>query len=226
MAEQQTSDLDIAPYIDHALLNHTATPPLVEKWCEEADRFNFATVCVYPAYVRIAANLLHNKRPKVSTVIAFPTGATNSATKLYEAQQAIENGANELDVVINLGLLKAGKTNEVHREIAEICDTGIPVKAILETNLLNDEEKQLAAELCMDAGVAYLKTGTGWYGGANINDVRLLKQLTRGKVGIKAAGGIRTHQEAVDLIVAGATRLGTSRSIDLLRQRDNLEDNQ
>ncbi|HEY9809123.1 MAG TPA: deoxyribose-phosphate aldolase [Halomicronema sp.] len=226
MAEQQTSDLDIAPYIDHALLNHTATPPLVEKWCEEADRFNFATVCVYPAYVRIAANLLHNKRPKVCTVIAFPTGATNSATKLYEAQQAIENGANELDVVINLGLLKAGKTNEVHREIAEICDTGIPVKAILETNLLNDEEKQLAAELCMDAGVAYLKTGTGWYGGANINDVRLLKQLTRGKVGIKAAGGIRTHQEALDLIVAGATRLGTSRSIDLLRQRDNLEDNQ
>ncbi|MCT7949279.1 deoxyribose-phosphate aldolase [Ancylothrix sp. C2] len=225
MAQQQRAEIDIAPYIDHALLNNTATPPLVEKWCEEADRFNFAAVCVYPAYVRIAANLLHNKRPKVCTVIGFPTGTTTSATKLYEAQEAIDNGAQELDVVINLGFLKAGNTNELHREIAEICETGIPVKAILETNLLNDEEKKLAAELCMDAGVAYLKTGTGWYGGTNISDVRLLKQITRGKVGIKAAGGIRTHQEALDLIVAGATRLGTSRSIDLLGQRDNLEEN-
>ncbi|MGB3205537.1 MAG: deoxyribose-phosphate aldolase [Crinalium sp.] len=217
-------DIDIAPFIDHALLNPTATPEQVEKWCADADRFQFAAVCVYPVYVRQAANLLYNKKPKVCTVIGFPSGATTSATKLYEAQEAVENGATELDVVINLGWLKAGKTTEFHREIAEICDrTGITVKAILETALLTDAEKQLAAEILMDAGVAYLKTSTGFYGGATVEDVSFLAEITKQQIGIKASGGIRTCNEAIDLLVAGATRLGTSRGVELLRQRDNLE---
>ncbi|HEY9834519.1 MAG TPA: deoxyribose-phosphate aldolase [Stenomitos sp.] len=218
------SDMDIAPLIDHALLNPAATPEQVEKCCDEADRFNFATVCVYPVYVKQATELLRGKKPKVCTVIGFPTGATTPAAKLYEAQEAVENGAKELDVVIHLGGLKAGKTNEIYREIAQICEeTGQTVKAILETALLTDAQKRLAAEICMDAGVQFLKTSTGWNGGATVADIRLLKKVTQGQIGIKAAGGIRTLEQAFELVQAGATRLGTSRGPDLLRQRDTLE---
>ncbi len=217
-------DIDIAPYIDHTLLIPTATSEQVERWCEEADRFNFAAVCVYPTYVRRAAELLRGRKPKVCTVIGFPSGATTSATKLYEAQEAVENGATELDVVINLGWLKSGNTEAMHREIAEICEeTGQTVKVILETNLLTDAEKRQAAEIFMDAGAAFLKTSTGWNGGATVEDVRLLKEVARERIGIKASGGIRTIHQALDLILAGATRLGTSRSVDLLKERDTLE---
>lgn len=179
-------DIDIAPFIDHALLTPTATPEQVEQWCEEADRFHFAAVCLHPTYVKRAAELLHGKNPKVCAVIGFPTGATTSAVKLYEAQEAVENGATELDVVLNLGWLKAGKTEAVHREIAEICEaTGQTVKVILETNLLTDPEKKVAAELAMEAGAAFLKTSTGWNGGVTVEDVRLLKEIAR-RLGIKA----------------------------------------
>lgn len=211
-------DIDLASFIDHALLVPTATPEEVALCCEQADRFHFASVCISPVYVRQAANLLQGKQPKVCTVIGFPTGATTPTAKLYEAAEAVENGATELDVVINLGGLKAGNSNQVHREIAEICDeTGQLVKAIIETNLLTDAEKQLAAEICMDAGVAYLKTCTGFYGGAKVADVKLLKEIARGRMGIKASGGIRSAEQAIDLIVAGATRLGTSRGPELVR---------
>ncbi len=217
-------DIDIAPFIDHTLLIPTATSEQVERWCEEADRFNFAAVCVYPTYVKQAAELLRGRKPKVCTVIGFPSGATTSATKLYEAQEAVENGATELDVVINLGWLKSGKTEAMHQEIAEICEeTGQTVKVILETNLLTDAEKRQAAEIFMDAGAAFLKTSTGWNGGATVEDVRLLKEVARERIGIKASGGIRNIHQALDLILAGATRLGTSRSVDLLKERDTLE---
>ena len=224
MAAADYQEIDIAPFIDHALLTPTATLEQVQQWCEEADRFQFAAVCVFPIYVRQATELLQGKKPKVCTVIGFPTGANTSAVKLYEAQEAVENGATELDVVINLGWLKAGKTEELHREIAEICEeTGQTVKAILETTLLTDAEKSLAAEICMDAGAAFLKTSTGWQGGATVADVLLLKEVAKERVGIKAAGGIRTFEQAINLIMAGATRLGTSRGVDLLRQRGTLE---
>jgi deoxyribose-phosphate aldolase len=217
-------NIDIAPFIDHSLLLPIATPEQIEQWCDEAYRFNFATVCFHPCYVKQAVELLHNKNPKVCTVIGFPTGGTTSAVKLYEAQEALENGASELDVMINLGWLKAGKTEEVHREIATICEVaGQCVKVILETSLLTEPEKRIAAELAMDAGAAFLKTSTGWNGGATVADVILLKEIARERVGIKASGGIRTHNEALDLIMAGATRLGTSRGVDLLRQRNNPE---
>lgn len=219
------ADIDLAPLIEHALLIPTAIPAQVEHWCAEAERYGFATVCVYPVHVRQAADLLHGKQPKVCTVIGFPSGATTSATKLYEAQEAVENGADELDVVLNLGWIKAGQTEMLHREIAEICEeTDKPIKAILETTLLTDAEKQLAAEVCLDSGVSFLKTSTGWQGGATVEDVRLLHDMTQGRIGIKASGGIRTAQQAIDLVLAGATRLGTSRGPDLLRSRGNLEE--
>ncbi|MBD2055544.1 deoxyribose-phosphate aldolase [Oculatella sp. FACHB-28] len=217
--------INLAEFIDHALLNPAATPTQVIQCCEEADLFGFATVCVYPAHVRQAVELLHNKRTQVCTVIGFPSGATTSAVKFFEAQEAVENGATELDVVINLGWLKSGRTNEVHQELAEICEaTGQTVKAILEMALLTESEKKLAAEICLDAGVQFLKTSTGWYGGATVEDVRLLKAVSNDRIGIKASGGIRTLEQAIALILAGATRIGTSRGPDLLRQHDTLEE--
>lgn len=135
-------EIDLAPFIDHSLLSSVATPAHVEQWCEEADRFGFAAVCVYPIYVKQAVLLLHRKSPRVCTVIGFPSGATTAAVKLFEAQEALENGAQELDVVINLGALKVGETDAVHRELAEIVEaTGLTVKAILETGLLTEAEK-------------------------------------------------------------------------------------
>jgi deoxyribose-phosphate aldolase len=171
--------------------------------------------------VRQARELLHDKQPQVCTVIGFPTGAVTSAVKLYEAQEAVHNGATELDIVINLGWAKSGESSKIYREIAQICEeTGQTVKAILETTVLTREEKRLAAEVCLDAGVAYLKTSTGWFGGATVEDVALLKEITKGQIGIKASGGIRSYEQAIALIQAGATRLGTSHGVDLLRQQN------
>jgi deoxyribose-phosphate aldolase len=222
MASSET-EIDLAEFIDHALLDPTATPDQLAQACAEAERFGFRTVCIYPSYVRQAVELLHRKRPQVCAVIGFPTGATTAAVKLYEAQEAIDNGASELDVMINLGWVKTGKTEQLHRELAEICEIGRPVKAILETRLLTDAETRLAAEVCMDAGVAFLKTNTGWYGSVTVADVQLLKSITKDRIGIKAAAGIQTVEQALELILAGATRLGTSRGPDLVRQRDTLE---
>jgi len=142
-------DIDIAPFIDHALLT-PAVMPEQRQWCEEADRFQFAAVCVYPAYVRTAAELLRGK-PKVCTVIGFPSGATTSAVKC-EAGDAVENGATELDVVINLSWLKTGKTEELHEKLPQLRGDGANSEGNSETTLLTDAEKRLAAEICMDAG--------------------------------------------------------------------------
>jgi deoxyribose-phosphate aldolase len=213
------SDLDLALYIDHALLAPTATPDDIEQCCVMADKLHFPAVCIYPSAVRRAVKFLHGKKTQVCTVIGFPTGATTPKTKLYEAQEAAENGATELDVMINLGWLKAGKSELIYREIAAICEeTGQTIKAILETNLLTNTEKRLAGEICMDAGAAFLKTCTGWFGGATVEDVRFLKEVTKGQVGIKASGGIRTPEQAFALIEAGATRLGTSHGAEIIRQ--------
>jgi deoxyribose-phosphate aldolase len=214
------SDLDLAQYIDHSLLAPTATSEQLEACCQQADQYRFPTVCVYPAAVKQAVQLLHGKKTLVCSVIGFPSGATTAAVKRYEALEAADNGARELDVVINLGWLKEGKSEELFQEIASICEeTGQTVKAILETSQLTDTEKRLAAEICMDAGVSYLKTSTGWFGGATVSDVNFLKEISKGRVGIKASGGIRTLEQAIALIQAGATRLGTSRGVDLVRQQ-------
>ena len=135
--------------------------------------------------------------------------------------EAVENGATELDVVINFGWLKTGQTNLLHQDIAQICqESNKPVKAILELSLLTPDEQELAAEVCMDAGVAFLKTGTGWAGSATLEMVKFLKEISRGKVGIKASGGIRTREQAVALIDAGATRIGTSHGVAIAREKN------
>jgi len=213
------SEINPAAYIDHALLDPTATPAQIDQACEQSDRYGFASVCVYPCYVKRAAEQLNKKRVVVSTVIGFPSGASTPASKLYESQEAVENGAKELDVTINLGLIKSGNGDALLAEIAQICETTrVPVKAILEMSLLDRDEQVLAAEVCIEAGVMFLKTSTGWAGGATIEQVKLLKSIGGGKVGIKASGGIRTLEQAIALIDAGATRLGTSRGVEIMAE--------
>jgi deoxyribose-phosphate aldolase len=213
------SEINPAAYIDHALLDPAATPAQIDRACEESDRYGFASVCVYPCYVKRAAEQLNKKRVIVSTVIGFPSGASTSKSKLYESQEAVENGAKELDVTINLGLIKSGNGDALLAEIAQICETTrVPVKAILEMSLLDRDEQVLAAEVCIEAGVMFLKTSTGWAGGATIEQVKLLKSIGGGKVGIKASGGIRTLEQAIALIDAGATRLGTSRGVEIMAE--------
>lgn len=213
-------DLDPCPYIDHALLDPQAHPQEVERLCAEADRFGFASVCVYPCHVQLARDYLLKSQVAVGTVIGFPSGASTSNVKLYEAMEAVENGAMELDVVINFGWLKSGQTNLLHQDIAQICqESGVPVKAILELSKLSSEEQSLAAEICMDAGVSFLKTGTGWAGGATVEMVKFLKEFSRGRVGVKASGGIKTREQAIALINAGATRIGTSQGAAIAKSR-------
>ncbi|MGB3137719.1 MAG: deoxyribose-phosphate aldolase [Nodosilinea sp.] len=224
MARRTADDgVDLAPLIDHSLLSPTATSEQVAQWCAESDRYGFAAVCIAPCHVAQAVELLHNTKVGICTVIGFPTGATTSAAKLYEAQEAAERGATELDVVINLGWLRMGQTDAVHREVATICEeTGLLVKTILETAVLTPAEIALAADLCMDAGAAFLKTSTGWQGGATVEVVRQLAEITQERVGIKASGGIGTAAQAVALVQAGATRLGTSQGPELVRQQQEL----
>ncbi|MBE9062915.1 deoxyribose-phosphate aldolase [cf. Phormidesmis sp. LEGE 11477] len=215
---QAAAEIELAPLIDHTLLAPAATTDHILKLCDEAERYGFASVCVYPVHVPTAVERLYDKKVKVCTVIGFPSGATTAKVKLYEAQEAVENGVGELDVVINLGWLKMGEANRVHQEIAtivELCDR--PIKAILETTILTPAEKQLAAEICLDAGVDFLKTSTGWQGGATVEDVKLLRQIGGDRIGIKASGGIRTVEDAIALVQAGANRLGTSRGVDIIK---------
>jgi len=218
---RELPQVELAPLIDHSLLAPGATPDQVMHWCNECDRYGFAAVCVMPTYVSLAREQLQGKRVAICTVIGFPTGATTAACKLYEAQEAVENGATELDVVINLGWLKSGQHDRVHREIAEICEaTSTPVKTILETSLLTPNELRVAADICMDAGAAYLKTSTGWQGGATVEVVQQLRDIAQGRVGIKASGGIGTVEQALRLVQAGANRLGTSRGPELIKQQE------
>lgn len=215
--------VDLAPFIDHSLLIPAATPDQVKQWCDDCDRYQFAAVCIAPSYVALAREQLQGTTVEVCTVIGFPTGATTSGCKLYEAQEAVEHGATELDVVINLGWLKSGQHDRLHREIAEICEaTNRPVKTILETSLLTPAELKMAADICMDAGASFLKTSTGWQGGATVEVVQQLSDLARGQVGVKASGGIRTAEQALLLIQAGATRLGTSWGPALIQQQEAL----
>ena len=175
------ANIDLATYIDHSLLDPLATAEQVDLLCRQADQLRFASVCVLPSALPQAVERLHNCRPKVSTVVGFPLGVATTAVKLYEALEAKELGAEELDVVLNLGWLKAGESDRVHAEVAQIVEeTGITIKAILEMAVLTEAEKRLAAELCADAGVAFLKTSTGWRGGATVADVTLLREVTQG----------------------------------------------
>lgn len=219
MVASETPEFDIASTIDHTLLIPAASTEWVEQWCSAAEQYRFSTVCVHPCYVRQAVEQLYNTPIQVSTVIDFPLGTSPAEIKLYQAQMAVEMGAAELDVKLNLCLLKNGDLDALNGEIAQIVEeTGVPVKAILETALLTEAETQQVAEVCVDAGVTYLMTSTGWTKGATPEDVRLLWQITQGGVGVKASGGINTVEKAIQMLEAGATRLGTSYGVDLMEQ--------
>ena len=219
MAPSEIQDFDIAATLDHTLLIPAASADQITQWCTAAEHYHFPTVCVPPCYVRQAVEHLYNSPIQVTTVIDFPLGTSPAAVKLYQAQTAVEMGAAELDVKLNLCLFKNGDLDGLNTEIAQIVEeTGVPVKAILETALLTDQEKQQVAEVCIDAGVAYLMTSTGWTQGATAADVRLLWEITQGSVGVKASGGINTVEKAIQMLEAGATRLGTSYGVELMDQ--------
>ncbi|MEN9222700.1 MAG: deoxyribose-phosphate aldolase [Thermostichus sp. BF3_bins_97] len=211
--------IHLAEYIDHTLLLPMATPEQIDQACEVALRYRFPSICIAPCYVPQAVERLHGSPVRVSTVVGFPMGTATAEVKLYEAQVAVEQGCQELDVRINLGWLKAGELDRLHAEIAQLVEeTGVCIKAILETALLTEEEKKLAGEVCIDAGVDFLMTSTGWMGGATVADVQLLWRLSQGKVAVKASGGIRTVVQAEAMIEAGASRIGTSWGLDLMQE--------
>ncbi|MBA2873531.1 deoxyribose-phosphate aldolase [Thermaerobacillus caldiproteolyticus] len=205
---------DIAKMIDHTLLKADTTKEQIVKLCEEAKQYNFASVCVNPTWVATAAELLKGTDVKVCTVIGFPLGANTPETKAFETKNAIENGATEVDMVINIGALKDGNDELVERDIRAVVDAAkgkALVKVIIEACLLTEEEKVRACELAVKAGADYVKTSTGFStGGATVEDVALMRKTVGPSIGVKASGGVRDLQSAEAMIQAGATRIGTS----------------
>jgi deoxyribose-phosphate aldolase len=215
---------DLARYIDHTILKANATEEQIRNLCAEAREFNFRSVCVNPTWVPLAAKLLRGSEVLTCTVVGFPLGANESEVKAMEARRAIRNGAREIDMVINVGALKSGKDDLVLRDIravVEDCVDGSAVcKVILETALLEDEEKRRACELARTARAHFVKTSTGFStGGATVADVALMAEVVRGAgMEVKASGGISSYSDAKAMIEAGATRLGASASIGIVRE--------
>jgi deoxyribose-phosphate aldolase len=210
---------ELAKMIDHTLLKATATDSEITKLCKEARENNFASVCVNPAYVSLAAKLLKNSDVKVCTVIGFPLGASTSIVKAFETKNAIENGAEEVDMVINIGALKSGNYDEVLADIKAVVSAagGLTTKVIIETCYLTDDEKKKACELAKEAGADFVKTSTGFgIGGATVEDVKLIRATIGQSMKIKASGGIRSYDDAMKMISAGADRLGTSSGIKII----------
>lgn len=210
----------LASYIDHTLLKATATPDDIRDLCEEASCYGFATVCVNPVYVSLAAHLLAGTGVKVATVVGFPLGANLSWVKEEETRQAIRCKAQEIDMVISLGAAKSGQWEAVAEDVRLVVEAaeGRVVKAILETCLLDDDEKCRAALAALEGGAQFVKTSTGFGGGgATVEDVLLLRRTVGDAAQIKASGGIRTLAQAQALIEAGADRLGTSAGIPILK---------
>jgi deoxyribose-phosphate aldolase len=215
-------NLDLAKMIDHTLLKPDATPDQIAQLCFEARKYGFASVCVNPSYVELCAQLLKGSPVKVCTVIGFPLGATPPEVKAYETRLALEKGATEIDMVINIGALKARDLELVARDIRGVVLTahaaGALVKVILETCLLSDEEKVLGCLLAKEAGADFVKTSTGFSsGGATVEDVELMRRTVGAQMGVKAAGGIRTREDAEKMIKAGATRIGASAGVKIVQ---------
>lgn len=206
-------------YIDHTLLKPNATPEQIIALCREADENHFASVCVNPAYVSLAAECLKDSSVNVCTVIGFPLGMNTTAIKAAEARQAVLDGADELDMVIQVGQLKSGNAEYVENDIRAVVEAGGGklIKVIIETALLTDEEKVLACKLSKQAGADYVKTCTGFSGGAaNVHDIALMRATVGAEMGVKASGGVRDYASAVALIEAGATRIGTSSGVAII----------
>lgn len=211
--------MELAPYIDHTLLKPEATIDDIIRLCHEAAEHRFAAVCVNPVYVALAAHLLAGTGVKTATVVGFPLGATPTAVKVFETKTAIEAKADEIDMVMNIGAAKSGEWQAVIDDISQVVAAadGNPVKVIIETGLLTDDEKRQACQAILAAGAQFVKTSTGFGpGGATAQDIRLFKSEVGDKAGIKAAGGIRTREQAEAMIAAGATRIGTSAGVKLV----------
>jgi deoxyribose-phosphate aldolase len=205
--------MDIAKYIDYTLLKATATPADIEKLCSEAKQYGFFSVCVNSGYVPLAVEQLKGSKVKVCTVVGFPLGAMSTQAKLYETSVALTQGAQEIDMVLNVGLFLSGNVAKVLEEIALLKqETGDRVlKVIIETCYLNDEQKRLASQVCVDAGADFVKTSTGFgTGGATLADVQLIKEVVGDRAKIKASGGIRDKQTALQYISLGVSRIGAS----------------
>jgi deoxyribose-phosphate aldolase len=212
-----------ATLIDHTLLKPEATQAQITQLCEEAREYGFAAVCVNPTNVELATKLLEGSTVAVCTVVGFPLGATLPEVKAYEAQQALNHGATEIDMVINIGALKSEDHELVERDIATVArtchDNGAICKVIIEAALLTEEEKGTACQLAQKAGADYVKTSTGFGpGGATVEDVALMRRVIGPSMGIKAAGGIRTLQTVREMIKAGATRIGTSSGVKIVQE--------
>ncbi len=211
--------MNIAKYIDHTILKPIAQRKDIEKLCNEAKEYSFASVCVNPCWVAYASELLKGSSVKVCTVIGFPLGANDSVVKAFEAKHAIEQGASEVDMVINIGALKAGEYDLVKKDIQAVreASAGKILKVIIETSYLTDEEKQRVCKICAEVGADFVKTSTGFSdGGATTQDVALMAASAGSKVKVKASGGIRTREDALKMIEAGASRLGTSSGIKIV----------
>ncbi len=216
-------DTNIAKYIDHTLLKPDATQDQIAQLCYEARTHHFASVCVNPTNVPLCAQLLRGSDVKVCTVVGFPLGATPPSVKAFETQQAIRDGATEIDMVINVGALKSRDYDAVYEDIAAVVATAHAhhalVKVIIEAALLTDEEKVIASQLSKAAGADYVKTSTGFGpGGATVEDVALMRRVVGPDIGVKAAGGVRNYADTQAMIAAGATRIGASAGVAIVAE--------
>jgi len=210
----------LASFIDHTLLKADATEAQLKQLCEEAIKYGFATVCVNSSRVKFCASLLKKKKPKVISVVGFPLGAMSTTAKVFETKQAIKDGAKEIDTVINIGALKDKNYKFVLEDIRKVVKAAgkrISVKVILETCLLDQEEKRIACALAQEAGAAFVKTSTGFSSaGASVEDIRLMRETVGPIMGVKASGGIRTRDDALKMISAGANRIGASAGVSMM----------
>ena len=214
------SDINIAKYIEHTCLRPNAVKADIEKLCLDAVKYNFKGVCVNPSFVSFAADLLKGKKPMVVAVVGFPLGASQGPAKAFEAKEAIASGAEEIDMVVNIGAVKEKDYKTVFEDISGVVNEVRPhhVKVIIETCFLTREEKIIAAALAEVAGADFIKTSTGFgSGGATVADIELLKSVIGKNMRIKAAGGIKTKKDALAMITAGADRIGASLSLDIVR---------
>ncbi|MEH7298675.1 deoxyribose-phosphate aldolase [Neobacillus drentensis] len=213
---------NVAAMIDHTLLKPEATKEQIETLCQEAIENKFFSVCVNPVWVRTSKELVKNSGVKVCTVIGFPLGASTSETKAFETINAIENGADEVDMVINIGALKDQNDTLVESDIRAVVEAAkgkALTKVIIETSLLTKEEKIRACEISVKAGADYVKTSTGFStGGATFDDIALMRKTVGPTIGVKASGGVRSTEDAQKMIEAGATRIGASSSVDIIRR--------
>jgi len=210
---------DYALLIDHTLLKPEATKEQIATLCQEAKKYDFASVCVNPTWVADAAKHLEGAKSVVCTVIGFPLGAQTSATKAFETKDAIANGASEIDMVINIGALKSGQLDVVKSDIQAVVDAanGTLVKVIIETCLLTDEEKVVACQLSKEAGADFVKTSTGFStGGATAADIALMRKTVGPEMGVKASGGVRSLEDLEAMVEAGATRVGASSGVKIM----------